>query len=368
MKFTVLSLLIILTGNIYSQQAADYFPQQLGYNWDYQLSILDSLNNPTPGMTFYRIDSLAFVDSYQNKDAYHILTKTGTLKTIQFLPFTDTNYVHLTGSDGYEYFKISELDFLLGLIDTTTLNTLLPFIGLVESFSGWHLNYRFAQNVNQQYQIFSFDTTIVIDTLVLPLRFIINGKRLQDENLETTIGTFLCKKFLITRSVNYLVTIPPFPPVPVPVVTIRDTTWVAPGNWIVQSIIPSTEVDLTLLNLGEFIIPGLKREMVSEPTSVSEESGKKFTFRLEQNYPNPFNPSTRIKFYIEKTGFVSIKVYDPLGKEITSLVDEELNAGNHEVIFNGKDLSSGVYFYALEFSDLSSGLSTEITKQMLLIK
>lgn len=373
MKFSILILSLIYLGNTYCQQAADYFPQTNGYKWNYRLLILDSLNNPVPGMTFSRIDSSAFLDDYKGKNAYYIPTKTGPQETIQFQPFMDTNYVHLSGSDGYEYYKISELEFILSLIDSTTLSNLLPFIGLFESFSDWYLSYRFSQNVNQQYLIATFDTTIFFDSLEIPLRFNVNGKRLQDENLETDIGPFLCKKFLKTSTVNYLIVLPPpLPPIVVPIFTVLDTVWMAPDNWIVKEIIPSTNIDLTFINLGEYNIPGLKREIVSEITSAEGNPDENFTFNLNQNYPNPFNPSTKIKFNIKEYGYVSLKIYDVLGREVVNLFEGELNAGNHEVLFNiGErefDMSTGVYFYTLEFSGIDTDLNYRETKKMLLIK
>jgi len=85
-------------------------------------------------------------------------------------------------------------------------------------------------------------------------------------------------------------------------------------------------------------------------------------FLLEQNYPNPFNPSTKIKYQIAETGFVSLRVYDVLGSEITTLVDEEKPAGNYEVEFRDTELLSGVYFYQLH-----AGSFVE-TKKMVLMK
>ena len=72
-----------------------------------------------------------------------------------------------------------------------------------------------------------------------------------------------------------------------------------------------------------------------------------FDFKLEQNYPNPFNPSTTIKFQIPETGFTSLKVYDVLGNEIITLVNEEKSAGEYQVEFDGSKLTSGIYFYQL---------------------
>ncbi|HCY76992.1 MAG TPA: hypothetical protein DHV28_13810 [Ignavibacteriales bacterium] len=85
-------------------------------------------------------------------------------------------------------------------------------------------------------------------------------------------------------------------------------------------------------------------------------------FRLSQNYPNPFNPSTTIEYQIPKASFVTIKVYDVLGKEIVTLVSEEKPAGIHEVNFEPKDLTSGLYLYKISASGF------EQTRKMLLLK
>ncbi len=86
------------------------------------------------------------------------------------------------------------------------------------------------------------------------------------------------------------------------------------------------------------------------------------SYQLSQNYPNPFNPSTKINFTIPVNGQVSLKVYDVLGKEVMSLVNDVMTAGRHEVTFNGSNLNSGTYFYRLQ-----SGNFVE-TKKMLLVK
>ena len=83
---------------------------------------------------------------------------------------------------------------------------------------------------------------------------------------------------------------------------------------------------------------------------------------LNQNYPNPFNPSTSITFNLPNAEFVTLKIYDILGKEVTTLVNEELTAGNYTKIWNAENLSSGVYFYKL-----NAGNFTE-TKKMTLVR
>ena len=74
-------------------------------------------------------------------------------------------------------------------------------------------------------------------------------------------------------------------------------------------------------------------------------------FTLHQNYPNPFNPSTTIEFTLPKTEFVELKVYNILGKEVSSLVSNKLNQGSHTYTFDGKNLASGIYYYKFTAGD-----------------
>ena len=86
------------------------------------------------------------------------------------------------------------------------------------------------------------------------------------------------------------------------------------------------------------------------------------TFELHHNYPNPFNPSTIISFSLPKAGNTTLKIYDLLGREITTLVNEFKNAGVYTIEFNARDLTSGIYIYSLQSSDKL------MTKKMLLVK
>ncbi len=86
------------------------------------------------------------------------------------------------------------------------------------------------------------------------------------------------------------------------------------------------------------------------------------TFRLEQNYPNPFNPTTNITYVLPKAENVSLKVYDVLGREVATLVNEVKPAGAYTVPFNASNLASGVYFYKLQAGSFVQ------TKKMMLVK
>lgn len=84
-------------------------------------------------------------------------------------------------------------------------------------------------------------------------------------------------------------------------------------------------------------------------------------YQLSQNFPNPFNPSTQIQFSIKENSFVTLKVFDVLGKEIATLVNKELNTGVYNFKFNAENLTSGIYFYKL-----TAGKYTETRKMILL--
>ena len=85
----------------------------------------------------------------------------------------------------------------------------------------------------------------------------------------------------------------------------------------------------------------------SEITAVKGSQVLPTGFELSQNYPNPFNPTTNIGYRVANVGFVSLKVYDVLGREVRTLVSEVRNAGSYEVQFDASDLPSGVYMYRL---------------------
>ena len=98
-------------------------------------------------------------------------------------------------------------------------------------------------------------------------------------------------------------------------------------------------------------------------TGIASQSGNvPAVYSLSQNYPNPFNPTTRIGFEIRDLGFVSLKIYDVLGREVSTLVNEVRQPGSYETTFDAAGLASGVYLYRLEAKDFVS------TKKLLLLR
>jgi len=98
------------------------------------------------------------------------------------------------------------------------------------------------------------------------------------------------------------------------------------------------------------------------PTEVEQFEGEVSTYSLSNNYPNPFNPSTTIKYQIPELSFVTLKLYDVLGNEITTLVNKEKSVGSYEVDFNASSLPSGIYFYRIQAESYVD------TKKMVLMK
>jgi hypothetical protein len=121
------------------------------------------------------------------------------------------------------------------------------------------------------------------------------------------------------------------------------------GGYNGTTNIPTTEIFADTLGCVLVGVPGNSNQL---PNS----------FSLSQNYPNPFNPSTKINYALKTNGQVTLKIYNILGKEVATIVNEVKNAGIYSVDFNASNLASGVYFYTIKAGDFTD------TKKMLLLK
>jgi hypothetical protein len=127
-------------------------------------------------------------------------------------------------------------------------------------------------------------------------------------------------------------------------------TFTAP-NYFPKTITGVTAVNDAAVELNVKLRPRV--------TSASNEVTDITDFNLHQNYPNPFNPVTNISFDLKENSFVTLKIYDATGKEIQTLVNSRLNAGQHSYNWNADKFSSGVYFYKItagSFSDIKKML------------
>ncbi len=329
---------------LYSQTASDYFPANTGFKWYYKNIPLDSLNHEVDSAATIEIDSFATTTSYKGKSADLILGKQGLLNTILYQPYIDSGYVSFDGSNAYTYFK--GINFVIPGTSQNVIGKKLSNLttqGLVD----WQLLYQFGASVSTPYQIFSVDTTLNLNSTNYNFRIVGTGIRLGNENITTQASNYDAEKFLINTDIQIF-----FITQYVSILTISDTTWIAPGNWIVKSVVPSVSVS-GLPGLPSFYVPGNKSSAISPiVTGVSKKQNLITDFHLYQNYPNPFNPSTIIKYSLPEASNVKLVVYNILGREIATLVNEFQNSGTHAIVFNPSridgGLSSGIYFYRIE--------------------
>jgi hypothetical protein len=97
-------------------------------------------------------------------------------------------------------------------------------------------------------------------------------------------------------------------------------------------------------------------------TGIEYTEGIPENYDLFQNYPNPFNPTTNIKYDVPKASFVKIKIYDMQGKEIATLVNQDMEAGTYEAVFDASKLSSGIYFYKMETREFNKVMKMVLLK------
>jgi hypothetical protein len=118
----------------------------------------------------------------------------------------------------------------------------------------------------------------------------------------------------------------------------------------------------TYSTAGNAIVSTVSFSLSSVTAVVVQPSVVPDRFTLEQNFPNPFNPSTSIRYAMPNAGLVTLKIYNVIGQEVATLVNDVQQAGSYQVTFNAGGFSSGVYFYRLQ-----SGSTVE-TKKMLFMK
>ena len=146
---------------------------------------------------------------------------------------------------------------------------------------------------------------------------------------------------------------------------------IAPGDTLYTSVHVFTDlINIASAHIqvqvGTFNNPTVRSTLdftfTTDPSVSVNEDNLINTYFLCQNFPNPFNPSTSIEYYVGEPGLVRLKVYNVLGVEVASLVNEQQNAGNYTIDFDAAKLSSGVYFYSLSVNNFTQ------TKKMILEK
>ncbi len=145
--------------------------------------------------------------------------------------------------------------------------------------------------------------------------------------------------------------------------TDHDTTWSAVNTGSLDSAVYSLAIKDSFLFAGTWGHGVWKRTLSEMTTSVKQADNRvPKRFALLQNFPNPFNPSTIIGYQLTTNVFVSLMVFDVLGRRVETLVNERQSAGNHSITFNAGSLPSGIYFYRLDAGTYHD------TKKLLLLK
>ena len=141
------------------------------------------------------------------------------------------------------------------------------------------------------------------------------------------------------------------------------------GNYMIQAGSPLRNAGIWTDDVPLYDLAGLERDSLPDigcyEYDVTSIYNGQFTMdncELYQNYPNPFNPSTNIRFDIDKTDKVELLLYNVAGQLVKKILDKELNAGNHSILFEASDLNSGMYYYTLKTEN------TKISRKMLLLK
>lgn len=125
-----------------------------------------------------------------------------------------------------------------------------------------------------------------------------------------------------------------------------------------QSFNGSSQVANTFIESGFLVNPLLRGSLVG----VSQAPDLPLAFSLSQNYPNPFNPATKVRYELPKGSYVTITLYNVIGQEVATLVNEEQQPGRYEVSWNASGFASGVYFYRIQTKEFVA------TKKLMLLR
>jgi hypothetical protein len=245
--FLFASLVISFPFSVNAQNASDYFPSAPGFKWFYKSIPFDSLNHSVDSLSTVSVDSFSLNQTYVGMPANVKISKKGSKGTVLKTPFHDSSYISLESSNIWNY-----MSYFPG---TDTLS-----IGLLGSINGWFSVYRISQTINSSYNIFTKDTVVNYSGFNTTFTHAINAKRLTDQTISTALGNFLCKKFIITFTIKAKVSFLSFS-----LLTVNDTVYIAPGNYIVSDVRPSANVDLSFFGQAAFFVPGSRNDIMAPP-------------------------------------------------------------------------------------------------------
>jgi len=354
-----------LNGFLQAQNASDYMPV-LNSSWTLEsISTLDD----TTLLFSTRDDTLISIESEGAYSVYSIRTSEN------FTYFQDTRddtlYIRLSRILGSEIFDEDLIE-----LDVDPEERLPIAIFSTEVDDEWEIYY-----LEQMIELTDSIKAVIPDDIQIDdeadIEIRVTGRRGTDEILALPIGDISTYVFDSMVDVVLTVYVRPFgSPVPVPVEMIDDftvRTHIAHELGIVQQSNDEYDViasyDSQFFGFSEYLftIPANNTRMVAftegDPTFISDDTQHTpEQFTLYQNYPNPFNPVTTITYSLSEQSHVTLTVYNILGSEVGTLVNEQHVPGTYSVTFDAMDLPSGIYFYTLQAGSFSE------TKRMVLTK
>ena len=227
-----------------------------------------------------------------------------------------------------------------------------------------------AAKIDAQSFVITVDNTTIYDTLGAEMIFQFVARNTSNNNLTLYIAR--TRNDIPTNWQSSLCFAYCFSPTVDTIKTIRDygSSPISPGDSIIFSLhvvaeIENGEAFLRIVvgddnNIQDTAYCDLTASTI--PTPVEDLGNTINSFKLMQNYPNPFNPSTTIRYSVGDPGLVQLKVYNVLGVEVASIVNEQKNAGTYTAEFDATKFSSGVYFYSLSVNNFTQ------TRKMILEK
>jgi hypothetical protein len=332
------------TSIVRAQTSSDFFPAKLGSAWRYQQFTLDTAQKQISGSKIIVTDSLTGIKDYAGKTGYLLVNN------VQSKP--DTAILFVQG-DSVSFYNGGFPKRGIGLVADSLGIKFLP------QALGWYtyMKLKNPPRDNAIDTLFRRDSTIYIDQVEFPLTLVITRTRRPAGLVTVPAGNF---PTAVPFELNLNVDTWTFTPLgwwAVPLLRLTDTIFIAKNNWVVKEVQGSTYFPLTTINndsIPKFRIPGYVK-LLEKLTLTGIRTDERIPERiyLGQNYPNPFNGITNYELRIRNESAVTLGIFDLLGREVATLVNERLLPGTYRIHWDSGDHPSGIYFYRLRAGDYS---------------